>query len=233
MKQFVVIGLGSFGYSVTEDLSEFGAEIIILDKDRTLIEKLKDKVHAAYIVDVSDEENIKKLIPSKVDAAILDLGSSLEVSILVTNYLKNMGIKNIIAKSDSDKQGEILKMVGATKIIYPDREAARQITPLLVSDTLYKFMPISSGLVLAEIFVPKKYVGKTLIESNIRFTDNINIVAIKKGEEYTFFVPDYRLEEDDILLAVGSEDTIIKFTSVSYSKNQKTLSSFLQKMFGN
>lgn len=234
MKQFVVVGLGSFGCRVVEEMKQFDAEIVIIDKDRVLINRLKDSVHAAYIVDVSDEEAIKKLVPEKVDAVIMDLGNNLEVTILVTNYLKKMGIENIIVKANSDKHGEILNMVGATKIVYPDLEAAKRITPLLVSDTLFNFMPISSGLVMAEIFVPKKYIGKTLVESNLRYKEGVNIVAIKKGHssEYSFFVPDYKLGSDDILLAVGEEVNIKKFTTTGNIKMERNLSYLLQRMFG-
>jgi len=235
MKQFAVIGVGSFGCRIVRELQEMNAEIIILDKDREVVEKLKDSVHGAYIVDASDEEIIKKLIPSNIDGVILDLPSNLEVSILVTNYLRKMGVENIVVKSDSDKHGEILKTVGATQIVYPDLEAAKRVTPLLVSDSLFNFMPISSGLVMAEIFVPKKYVGKTLIESNLRYKEGINIVAIKKenGSDYSFFVPDYKLKEEDILLAVGEEDNVRKFTSAENGKRDNNLSTILQRMFGN
>jgi len=234
MKQIVVIGLSSFGSRVVDELQLMGVEIIIIDKDRELIEKYKDVVHAAYIVDVSDENVIKKLIPKSVDAVILDLKSNLEVTILVTNYLQKMSVENIIVKAISDKHGEILEMVGATQIIYPDLEAARRVTPLLVSDTLYNFVPISSGLVMAEIFVPSKLVGKTLIETNLRYKEGVNIVAIKKDEssEYSFFVPDYKLGEKDILLAVGEEINIKKFTDAGYVKRDRSMPGVLQRIFG-
>ena len=235
MKQFAVVGLGAFGCRVVDEMIALEAEIILIDKDRELIDKFKDSVHATYIADVTDEEVIKKLIPENVDAVIIDLGDNLEATILVTNYLKKIGITNIVAKADSNKHGEILKIVGANHVIYPDLEAAKRVTPLLVSDTLYNFMPISSGLVMAEIFVPSKYVGKTLVQANLRYEEGINIVAIKKGNhsEYSFFVPDYVLTEEDILLAVGEEENIICFTSAGGIKGNKTLSTLLKRMFRN
>jgi trk system potassium uptake protein TrkA len=210
-------------------------EIIIIDKEREIIERYKDNVQAAYITDISDGDTLEKVIPQNIDCVILDLPSNLEVSIIVTNNLKKMGIKNIIVKSDSDKHGEILKLVGATQIVYPDLEAARRVIPLLVSDNLYNFMPISSGLVMAEIFLPKKYAGKTLIESNIRYKEGVNIVAIKKDHEseYSFFVPDYKLGAEDILLAVGEEDNIKKFTSANADKNTKNITTIMKRLLGN
>ncbi|MGL1890156.1 MAG: TrkA family potassium uptake protein [Spirochaetaceae bacterium] len=232
MKQFAVIGLGPFGCRVVDEMVELGSEIILLDRDREVIDRLKDKVHAAYIVDVMDEEVIIKLIPADIDAVILDLGTNLEATILVTNYLKKIGVEKIVVKADSDRHGEILSIVGAAHVIYPDLEAARRVTPLLVSDTLYNFMPISSGLVMAEIIVPSKYVGKTLVQANLRYDVGINIVAIKKGSqsEYSFFVPDYVLTTEDILLAVGEEKNIMSFTSGSNFASNNTLSKILKRM---
>ncbi len=235
MKQIVVIGLGAFGLRVVDELQDMNVEIVIIDKDREVVERLKDRVHEAYIVDVSDEEVINKLVPEKVDAVIMDLSNNLEVTILVTNYLKKMGVGTIVAKANSDKHGEILTLVGVTQIVYPDLEAAKRVTPLLISETLYNFVPISSGLVMAEIFVPPKYVGKTLIESNLRYKEGVNIIAIKKdhSSEYSFFVPDYQLGAEDILLAVGEEANIRKFTDVGGYKKERQIPSALQRLFGN
>lgn len=235
MKQIVVIGLGAFGQRVVDELQDMNVEIVIIDKDREIVDRLKDRVHEAYIVDVSDEEVINKLVPEKVDAVIMDISKNLEVTILVTNYLKKMGVKTIVAKANSDKHGEILTLVGATQIVYPDLEAAKRVTPLLVSDTLYNFVPISSGLVMAEIFVPSKYVGKTLIDSNLRYKEGVNIIAIKKdhSSEYSFFVPDYKLGAEDILLAVGEEANIRKFTDVGGFKKERQIPSVLRRLFGN
>lgn len=234
-KQFAVIGLGSFGQRIVEEMLELDTEVIIIDKKSEIIDQLKDRVHGSFIVDAVDEEVVNKLVPENIDAVILDLGDNLEVKILVTNYLKKMGIENIFVKADSEKHGEVLTMVGAKHVIYPDHEAAKRVSPLLVSDTLYNFLPISSGLVMAELFVPKKYVGKTLVEANLRYEEGVNIVAIKKGNsgEYSFFVPDYQLGEDDILLAVGEEDNIKHFTSVGSNKRDRSLGNILKKMFGN
>lgn len=234
MKQIVIIGLGAFGARVLEELKRFDTEIIIIDKDREMIEQYKDVVHEAYIVDVSDEKVINKLIPKTVDAVVLDLSSNLEVTILVTNYLKNMNVSNIIAKANSDKHGEILELVGATQIIFPDQEAARKVAPQLATDSLVSLMSISGGLSMAEIQVPEKFVGKTLIETNLRYKEGINVVAIKKGldSEYSFFVPDYRLASEDILLAVGEEANINKFTQIKVSTTS-TIQGVFQRLLKN
>lgn len=214
MKQFAVIGLGSFGSRMVEELSEITSEIIIVDRNDDVIEKYKDKVVSAYITDAINEEALKRIIPPQVDAVIVDLGDSIEVSILVTNYLKKLGIGNIIVKAATDAHGEVLKLVGAETVIFPDREAARRLTPMLISSQLFNFMPLSAGLVLAEVLLPERFAGLTLIEANLRQKFSVNVVAYRKGEagEYQFFSPGHKLQSDEILLIAGKEKDIIDFS---------------------
>ena len=116
MVTIAVIGLGTFGSSVTEALLDTDTELVILDKDRDIVEKYKNSVTNAYITDAISEATLEKVIPPDVNAAVVDLGSQLETSILVTNHLKKLGVPQIIVKARSDEHGEILKLVGATKI---------------------------------------------------------------------------------------------------------------------
>jgi trk system potassium uptake protein len=213
MKQFAIIGLGRFGILMLEELADTGCELLIIDKASDVIERYKDKVTTAYVADAISEEIIFKLIPGTIDAAIVDLGDNLEVSILVTNYLKKLGVKRIVAKAESDQHEEILTLVGATEVIRPNREAARRIAPLLLSSVLFNYLPISKDFAIAEVRVPERYVGKTLIEANLRQQHHMNVIALKKPDEedYRYFLPDSRLDAGDILLVAGKEDDIAEF----------------------
>jgi len=214
MKQFAVIGLGSFGSRVIEELSEITSEIIIVDKNADVIERYKDLVANAYITDAINEEAIRRIIPPQIDAVIVDLGDSIEASILVTNYLKKLGVAKILVKAATNAHGEVLKLVGAETVIYPDREAARRVVPMLVSSLLFSFMPLSAGLVLAEVLLPERFAGLTLIEANLRQKYSVNVIAFRKGEsgEYQFFSPGHKLQSDEILLIAGKEKDIIDFS---------------------
>ena len=140
MRQYAIIGLGSFGVRMLEKLSEVSSELIVIDRDSEIIERYKDYAANAYIVDAIDESALKRVIPESLDAAVVDVGSNLETAILVTNELKKLGVKEIIVKADSDERGEILRLIGATRVVYADREAASRIVPLLVSPSLFSFM---------------------------------------------------------------------------------------------
>jgi trk system potassium uptake protein TrkA len=215
MKQFAIIGLGAFGVRMLEELLTITDEIIIIDKDKEIINKYKDFAKAAYVTDAINEVALTKIIPPEIDAVIVDLGGKIEVSIMTTNYLKKMGIKDIVVKAQTDEHGEVLTMVGATKVVFPDQEAAKRVTPMLTSSLLFNFMPISANLALAEVKANEFCVGKTLLEANLRKAFGLNVVAMRKVDNEEFFFisdPSYVFTLKDVLLVAGSEDNIAKFS---------------------
>jgi len=234
MKQFAIIGLGAFGLRMLEELIKITNEIIIIDKDREIIEKFKDQAKAAYITDAINETALTKIIPPEIDAVIVDLGGKVEASIMATNYLKKMGIKEIIAKAQTDEHGEVLTMVGATDVIFPDQEAAKRITPMLASSVLFNFMPISKNLALAEVRVNESCVGKTLLEANLRKSFGLNVVAMKQGEAEEFFFindPSYVFTAADTLLVVGSEESINRFSQAPIKTVRQPLVEAFRNLF--
>jgi trk system potassium uptake protein TrkA len=233
MKQFAIIGLSRFGRRLLEEFLATDAELIIIDKDREVIELYKDKVASAYIADVLNEEIIRKLVPSSIDAAVVDLGDRVEASILVTNYLKKLGVKEIIARAESREHGEILDLVGATKVVFPNLEAAKRIAPFLISSQIFSYLPISSELVIAEVKAPEKLFGKSLVEVDMRRKYNLNVIAYRKlgGEEYFFYAPEYRLQGDDILLVGGRERDIGAFTGEKLPAGTRKITGLFRRFF--
>ncbi len=233
MKQFAIIGLSRFGRRLLEEFLETDAELIIVDKDREVIELYKDKVASAYIADALNEEIVRKLIPPSIDAAIVDLGDRLEASILVTNYLKKLGVKEILARAESNEHGEILELVGATKVVLPNKEAAKRIAPFLVSSQIFSYLPISTELVIAEVKVPEKFYGKSLIEVDMRRKYRLNVIAYRKldSEEYFFYAPEYRLQADDVLLMGGREQDIDEFTEEKLPVSSKRITGLFRRFF--
>ncbi len=234
MKQFAIIGLGAFGLRMLDELLGITDEIIIIDKDREVVEKYKDKARASYITDAINEQALRKIIPDKIDAVIVDLGGKVEVSIMTTNYLKKMGVREIIVKAHSDEHGEILRMVGASSVIFPDLEAARRITPLLASSMLFKYLAISEHFAFAEVAANSLVIGKTVVEANIRKEFGLNVVAIRKREsEDIQFASDpaYIFVEDDVLLVAGNDDSIAAFSKEVIPAERKKGASFFHDLF--
>jgi Trk K+ transport system NAD-binding subunit len=154
MKQFAIIGLGKFGRRMVDELADAGCELLVIDRDSDAVDAYKDRVGACYVADAISEEVVTRLVPPSLDAAILDLGSSIEAAILATKYLKALGISRIVAKVESDEHAEILELVGATDIIRANLEAARRVAPLLLSSRLFSYLPIGKDFVIAEVKVP-------------------------------------------------------------------------------
>ncbi|MFW5689393.1 MAG: potassium channel family protein [Spirochaetota bacterium] len=213
MKQFAVIGLDSFGLWVLEELLAVDVEVLIVDKDEAIVSQYKERVQAAYVADAIKEDTIRKIVPADIDGAIIDLGDRTEVSILVANYLKKMGVRRIIAKAETDEHGEILRLVGATDVVFPNREAAKRIMPPLLSDAMFTYMPISDRLVMAEIRFPEQFSGKSLIEAGVRASHGLNVVAVRPGGagEFVFVSPEYSITTEDTFLVVGSHDDLASF----------------------
>ena len=144
-----------------------------------------------------------------------------------------MGVGTIIAKAETDEHGEILDIVGATHVVFPNREAAKRITPMLGSSLIFNYMPISNGLVIAEVRVPEKYSGMTLIEAHLRKAHGLNVVAIRKEEdgEYEFFSPEYRLNLNDVLLVVGPEENVYAFSGEPAVQRSPGLAKIFRNLF--
>ncbi len=216
MKQFGLIGLGKFGRRMLDELLKLDVEILILDKNKELVEQYKNMVADSYIADALNENTIRETIPADIDAVILDTVDNTDVSILVTHYLKKMGVKEIIAVAGTDQHGEILSAVGATRVVFPNKEAALRIAPTLVSSELFGYFPIADNIALAEIQPPDSYVGMSLIQSDLRNELGVTVIAVRRNapDKFEFVTGDYLLNADDTLLVVAPEDVLSKLSHV-------------------
>ncbi len=215
MIQVAIIGLGMFGIRMMEELDQAEAGLIIVDKDPEIIDQFKDKVQDAYIADAINEAALKKIIPLDIDAVIVDMGGNVEASVMTTNYLKKLGIKKIIVKAETNAHGEILTLVGATQVVYPDLDAAQRLTPQLVSNRLFNFVQVSENFSLAEVAVTESIVGHSIFDINFRQKYGLTLVAFrhKEMEDYAFISGgSFIFEEDQILLVAGTDEAIENFT---------------------
>jgi trk system potassium uptake protein len=181
MRKFAVIGLGKFGFSVATTLFENGAEIIAIDKNEKRIEDLRGRVSATIMMDSTDENSLKNIGITDMDAVILAIGD-VETSVLTSAILKKIGVSNIRAKVDSELHARILEIIGVKNILFPEKQVGEQLALTLLSPNILNFVNLTSGHCIAEIAVPEHYVGKTLQQLNLPNERNIHIVAIKYTE---------------------------------------------------
>ena len=235
MKQVAILGLGSFGRSILDELIDLKVEVFIVDKDRQIIDLYRDAPFHAVIADILSIENLRKILPESTDAVIIDMGGKMEASILAASYCSKLNIKSIIAKAETEAQGEILELVGATKVVFPNKEAAKRITPLLLSDTLLSYMPVSAKLSLAEFAVPEQLIGKSLIEAQLRVKYNLNLISVRSGgEEFSSCEPVYVFKQGDIGLFSGTDEALNSFSIImnrSSDKSEKNLAERFLNIF--
>lgn len=236
MRHYAFIGLGPLAMSMLESISHVTDQIVVIDSDPALIDRVKDMVKTAYVADVLDEEALQKILPEAVDVAVVDFSSNIEAALLVTHRLKKLGVEEIIVKSESDERSEILKVVGATRVVNSDREAAARIVPLVLSAALYNFVPIGGDLVMAEVHNPESLTGKTVIEADLRRKYGVNVVAIRSEDSTTYrnFDRDYKLANNDLLLVAGNEEDVFAFSGVPLAPTNKqktsTISTILKSV---
>lgn len=213
MKQFIVIGLGNFGYNIAIALSELGHHVLVIDSNRKKIEQIKDQVTHAIIGDATDKELLAEFITDSIDAVIVSLGSNMEANILVTLYLKDLKVKKIIAKAVSDDHGKILTAIGAHQIVYPERDVAIRMAKELTNPNLIEHIPLAPEYSIVTIAAPQKFVGKTLKELQLRNKYGVEVIAVKdvlKDKFYMIPGADFRIDTDNALLIIGEKNNIDK-----------------------
>lgn len=213
MKSFVIIGLGNFGYNVAVALSELQHEVLAIDQNEKRIDEIKDRVTNAIVADARDKKVLSDFINDGVDAVIVGLGDDITSSVLTVLHLKNMGIKNIVAKAVNSSHGKILESIGATEVIYPEKETAVRLAARLTTKNLIEYIPMADEYSIMEIAVPDELVGKTLGELRLRNRYNVEVIAVKDVLLDKFhLIPkaDFKISADSALIIIGKNTDINK-----------------------
>ena len=210
-KEFVVFGLGKFGSSVAKALADNGCQVMAVDSEQSKVEEIADHVTYAVCTDVTDAEAIRSLGISNFDGAIVAIGENLEASVLVTIVAKEMGIPYVLAKALTNLQAKVLKKVGADKIVFPEQESGIRIAHNLIGGNLFDAIELSAKYSMVDLDVSPDWVGKSLRELNLRATKKINVIGIKRNDDFEITPdPDAPLQADDILLVIGKNQTLTK-----------------------
>lgn len=212
MKRVGVIGAGRFGMSLAESLSRRGAEVVLLDNDRETVHRLASIVTKAVEGDASDMRALAGAGMQDCDTAVVAIGTDMEGSILATMNLKELKVPYIVAKAGSDRHGIVLERIGADLVVYPNKERAERLARSLLARSELDYFEISDGVSVVEMAAPGQFVGKTLLEGNIRQRHGVTVLAIKRGpgkgdNQESIFSPaaDEVVREDDILVLFGPD----------------------------
>lgn len=209
-KQYVVIGCGRFGQSVAIKLAELGCEVMVVDDNEEIIQNMANKVTYAVQADATDENTIKALGIRNFDVAVVTIGSNIQSSILVTLLVKELGVKHIIAKAQNPAHAKVLYKIGANRVVFPEKEMGIKIAKSLVSGNVLDLIDLSAEFSIVEIGVLPEWVGKSLVDINMRRKYQISVIAIKHEDKVDINVePDRILLSDDILVVIGSNSDIL------------------------
>ena len=205
-----IVGLGRFGYALAVDLAQSGAEILVIDRDEEKIRELREYTENAIVVNTLDKKSLMETGIQNCDVAVVCIGEHMESSILTTLNLVSLGVQQVIAKATSAPHGEILAKLGA-EVVYPERDMALRLANRLETARVLDFIQLSETINISKRMVPDKFIGKTVLELNIRAQFGLNIIAVENsGVVMDTVGPDYTFKEGDVMIVSGSRDDLLR-----------------------
>ncbi len=213
MKRVVVIGLGIFGSQLARHLYESGLDVIAVDKNKDVVQRIKDYSTKAVLADASDKEVLESIGVAADDIVVISFGEDLSASTLLTLHLKELKVKTIIVKVPNEDYKRILLKVGASEAIIPEREMANKVARSIISPNVLEYLPISEEYTIVELAPPTAFIGKSLADLDLRKKYNLQVIAIRDVLTNKMqLVPRASsvLKDSDVLVIIGREEDIRK-----------------------
>lgn len=207
-KSIAVFGIGRFGKSLALRLADMGVDVMVVDNNPEDIEKIADKVTYAIEANLTDADAIQALGLDDIDTVVVAMGSDLQASIMSVMVAKEMGVPYVMAKASDERMGAILTKVGADKIIYPEEESGFRTARVLASESFIDYFDIAGTLCVLEMKPKPEWIGKNLIELNLRGNYKMNVIAIKdKSGTSSSIDPNKPLDADaELFVVVDKKD---------------------------
>jgi len=209
MKQFAVIGLGNFGYYLATHLYDKGNDVLAIDQNQNLVQKIKDNVTQAVIADSTDLQTIKSLSIQEMDAVVVCIGNDLSASIHTTLNLKDVGVRKVYAKAISEPHGRILRKVGAQEILFPEKDLAINLAERLHNPSLLDYLPFFEGYSIIELKPKENFIQKELRDLDLINKYGVQVIAIKEiasGKLAMIPTGKYVLKGDEVMILLGPND---------------------------
>lgn len=176
---YAIFGLGRYGRSVAKELVSSGAEVLAVDMDEEVVRAAISEIPICKCANVTDSEVIKQLGISNFDVVVIAMASCLEASVMATMLCKEAGVKKVIAKCSSEMNCKILEKVGADSVVFPESESGIRLAKNLISSGFIDLIELSSDVSIVEIEVKNEWIGKNLIELDLRRKYFMNVVAVR------------------------------------------------------
>ncbi|SER26561.1 potassium uptake transporter gating subunit KtrA [Streptococcus gallolyticus] len=220
-KIFGVLGLGIFGRTVVEELSKFEQEVIALDRHENLVQDVADIATRAAIGDITEIEFLKAVGIAQCDTVVIATGNTLESSVLAIMHCKKLGVKTILAKAKNATYEEVLYGIGATKVITPERDSGKRVASNLLRHHIENIIHIEDNIAMIEFSIPDSWVGKNLVQLDLRHKYDLNLIGIRKKSMSsldTHIDPTKAFEANAEVVAIANDNTFEKFDYLGYLK---------------
>jgi trk system potassium uptake protein TrkA len=208
-RQVAVLGLGRFGQAVALELTRLGHDVLAVDRDEKAVQGIADEVTHAVQADITDPEALAALGLADFDTAIVAASQSLEASIMATVLLRRIGVGRIIAKAAHDLHGSILEQVGATRVVYPEREAGLRVAHSFHAPGVLDYLDAAPGYGVARVAVVPGWVGRTIGDVDLPGTCRLSVYAISRADGVIVHpAPDDVLRAGDSLIVAGLDEDL-------------------------
>lgn len=217
MAEFVVVGLGTFGRNVAMSLAEHGQSVLAVDRNEDEIRKVSHELDAVVSADATDEFTLRELGLDKMSCAVVAIGAeSMEASILTTALLRQLGVPRIVARGLTELHARVLYAVGAHMVINPEAEMGRRLARQLAEPNVLDRFDLGENAEIAEVDVPEAFVGKTVVELDVRREYGVSVVAIRRGRNIMAAIEgNEKFESGDALVVVGTPAAIRRVASLA------------------
>lgn len=210
MKSMLVIGLGDFGHHLCKQLVRMENEVMAIDKNEKAVDDLSEVVHSRLVADCTSQKVLEKIGVSIFDVCFVCIDSDFQSSLIIVDLLKKLNAKHIVCQTENDTLAEFLIRNGADEIIYPDRDSAVRASVKYSSEHIFDYIDLGGEYSIYKISPVKKWIGKSILDSNIREKDNIYIIGINAADGTQNFMPSPNtiIKEDDHLIILANEKTM-------------------------
>ena len=210
-KTYAVFGLGRYGTAVAKELVDHGMEVIAVDTDERIVNAVADELPICKCADVTDPDVIKQLGIANADVVVIAMASNLEASVMAVTLCKEIGVETVIAKCATEMHQKILTRVGADKVVFPENESGIRLAKNLLSSGFVDMVSLAKNVSMIELGVKPEWVGKNLVELNLRKKYSINVVARHNGDMVSVDIdPHAPLLETDKLIVIANTEKLAK-----------------------
>ncbi|MDT8437558.1 MAG: TrkA family potassium uptake protein [Wenzhouxiangellaceae bacterium] len=212
-RNFVVLGLGTFGRTIATDLAGYGNHVLAIDSHEENVNAVIDQVAEAVIADSRDEEALRQAGVGDYDVAVVAIGHDLEASVLCTMNVRLLGVKTIWAKALSRTHHRILNKLGADRVIHPEQEVGQHVAQMLHNPLVRDYLSLGNGYYIVDLRVPEKLHGESVDKLALNKHPDLRCMGIMRGTQH--LDPDAGgtpLEADDKLLLLGKRDQLRDFS---------------------